>query len=420
MIINQGRFHGFARETGGVVTDRPASAHTSDLPRLFYVGDVAVEATTGGSALLHRLLGEYPPNRLAVAVGDMCPVGIGPSLPGVKQIRFHVGWARLSRTRFHRVYSGWLDLTAAGRSRRLIDEARAFGAQAILTVTHASSFITAADLARRLSLPLHLILHDDWFSLRNLPSTLNRWAERTFGSIYRQASTRQCVCRYMAEAYEKRFGVPGTELYPTCAPDAPRFDCPPMRLKDPAAPIVVGYAGSLILDAYSHAIARVAETLERVGGRVVVYSNLNLEAARNVGLDRPNVQLRPIVPSNVLIKALREECTALFTPMTFDASMRVHMEMSFPSKMTDYSLVGVPMLIWGPPYCSAVRWAKENAPLAEVVDDPDPSSLVAGVLKLGDPEFRFKLAQATMAAGRKFFDHSAARDRFFDALRSCR
>ena len=36
------------------------------LPRLLYVGDVPVEASYHGSALLHRLLVNYPPDRLSV------------------------------------------------------------------------------------------------------------------------------------------------------------------------------------------------------------------------------------------------------------------------------------------------------------------------------------------------------------------
>ena len=221
----------------------------------------------------------------------------------------------------------------------------------------------------------------------------------------------------MAEEYERRFGVSGDVLYPSYAPDAQRFDVPPERLKQRSTQIVVGYAGSLWTTGYTQGIGRIAEALDCMGGRVVVYSDFNQQAARGVGLDRPNIEIRPFVPSNALINALRDECTALFTPMAFEPNLRVAMELSFPSKITDYSLSGVPMLIWGPPSCSAVRWANENGPLAEVVDDPDPRALPAGVLKLADPAHRFHLARAMMAAGRKFFDYATARDRFFDALR---
>src|SRR5262249_39732184 len=61
-LCTRTRYAGFhATWSGGVMTDQPASAHDSDLPRLFYVGDIAVESTAGGSALLHRLLCEYQP-----------------------------------------------------------------------------------------------------------------------------------------------------------------------------------------------------------------------------------------------------------------------------------------------------------------------------------------------------------------------
>ena len=38
----------------------------STLPRLLYIGDVPVEASYHGSALLYRLLQTYPPDRLRI------------------------------------------------------------------------------------------------------------------------------------------------------------------------------------------------------------------------------------------------------------------------------------------------------------------------------------------------------------------
>ena len=50
------------------------------LPRLLYIGDVAVADTMGGPALLYRLLQFYPAHKLTV----VCALEPGmPVLPGV-------------------------------------------------------------------------------------------------------------------------------------------------------------------------------------------------------------------------------------------------------------------------------------------------------------------------------------------------
>ena len=49
-------------------------------------------------------------------------------------------------------------------------------------------------------------------------------------------------------------------------------------------------------------------------------------------------------------------------------SDRINMEMAFPSKLADCTATGLPLLIYGPAYCSAVTWARENPGVAEVVE----------------------------------------------------
>jgi hypothetical protein len=61
--------------------------------------------------------------------------------------------------------------------------------------------------------------------------------------------------------------------------------------------------------------------------------------------------------------------------MSFNAVDRANMEISFPSKLTDYTAVGLPLLIYGPHYCSAVQWARENPGVAEVVTADNAETL---------------------------------------------
>ena len=49
-----------------LVTGAGDAGETQSLPRLLYIGDVPVEASYHGSALLYRLLEDYPKERLKI------------------------------------------------------------------------------------------------------------------------------------------------------------------------------------------------------------------------------------------------------------------------------------------------------------------------------------------------------------------
>jgi glycosyltransferase involved in cell wall biosynthesis len=81
----------------------------------------------------------------------------------------------------------------------------------------------------------------------------------------------------------------------------------------------------------------------------------------------------PFIPPNQLIESLR--CyNAVLVVMSFDAAMQRRMSTSFPSKLTEAMQLGLPIVIWGPEYCSAVQWARRGD-RALCVTNPNPSTL---------------------------------------------
>ena len=93
------------------------------------------------------------------------------------------------------------------------------------------------------------------------------------------------------------------------------------------------------------------------------------------------------------------------------------MEVSFPSKLTDYTAVGLPLLIIGPEYCSAVRWARANPAVAEVVVTDHAEALTTAVNRLAiNPAYRISLATAALAAGEQYFSAMVAFEILHTAL----
>src|SRR5437879_959968 len=85
------------------------------LPRLLYIGDLPVESSFHGSALLYRLLQDYPPGKLMIVEAGGSASLPARRLPEVPYRRFFSRGQRLQRTRFARWANGWFALRAAAR-----------------------------------------------------------------------------------------------------------------------------------------------------------------------------------------------------------------------------------------------------------------------------------------------------------------
>jgi len=390
-----------------------------NLPRLMYIGDVPVESTVAGSALIYRLLQDYPVDRLCIVEGNIATSQINKRLPQVAYNSISVGIKRLLNSRFVFLYTSFLLLTAKWRSHQLNNLIKTFKPEAILTVAHGLSWITAAELARKHDLPLHLIVHDEWTSFIAVIAPLKDRIKKIFGDIYRQANSQLCVSPYMREYYEKHYGIKGTVLYPSRAKDVPEFNTPSESLSKNSNSLVFAYAGSIVSKSYVNCLVNLAKILERKGHSLVIYSQLSQNLIEQLSLDRTNIVIRNPIPSKELIYTLRKEAHILFVPMSFENDERTNTEMSFPSKLTDYTAIGLPLLIWGPSYCSAVRWAKENPEVAEIIETQDIPNLLNSIRKLTESsEYRHKLANNALTIGYNYFSHSKVIQQFYKSLAS--
>ncbi|BCL35199.1 glycosyltransferase [Nostoc sp. MS1] len=389
----------------------------SHIPRLIYIGDVPVESTVAGSALLYRLLQEYPGNILCIVEGNIAKSQKPNRLKNVIYKTIFVGYNRALNSRFTYVYTSYLLLTAKWRSHQLDNLIKSFQPEAILTVAHGLSWITAAELAKKHDLPLHLIIHDEWTSFIPVLPQLKNLVKQIFGSIYKQAKSRLCVSPYMMKYYEQQYGVKGSVLYPLRARDVSIFEQPPDKLSQVYSSLVFAYAGSVHTRAYANSLISLASVLELTGDRLLIYSSLTPESIERIGLNKPNIIVHSLIPSQRLIHKLREDADILFVPMSFEQEDRPNMEMSFPSKLTDYTVIGLPLLIWGPHYCSAVRWAKENPGVAEVVENQDIGTLTNSVKKLSESsEYRFNLAVNALVKGVDYFSYTKVVQSFYQAI----
>lgn len=393
------------------------SVHYAALPNLLYLANVPVECSYHGSALMYRLLQGYPAEKLCF-VESLHHSLPERRLPSVRYTSIHTTIERLTRTRLAGLYSS-LQFLRAGRWIGKVQKAIApFQPQAILTVAHGPLWVTAAAYAKAHRLPLHLICHDEITKTVMHVPKLTKRVEGIFGEVYRGAASRLCVSPYMRDDYRARFGAGAEVLYPARAADVPEFTSPPEHLTALSHGLRVAFAGTINMGGHAVLLRNIAASLEAQGGKLLLYGPISNEAADQSGLLLPNVELRGLLPSHELIETLRRQADVLYVPMSFAEQDRQAMRTNFPSKLTDYSAVGLPILIQGPSDCSAVRWARDNEGVAVVVEEPGELSPCLARLA-GDAAWRQQLAGEALRVGALYFGASAAHEKLMQALGGC-
>jgi glycosyltransferase involved in cell wall biosynthesis len=380
------------------------------LPRLLYVGDVPVEASYHGSALLHRLLSDYPTGQLAI-IETATPSQTSRRLPQVNYLGYPIGKARWLNTRFHPYATAWFTRAGKRSAPKISQSLNGFGVESVLTVAHGFGWLAAAEIADSRNVPLHLIVHDDWPRVANVAPAFRNWLDQRFASVYRQAQSCMCVSPAMSRSYGERYGKPARTIYPSRAAGCPEYDEPPARLASSDHAFTVAFAGTINSNGYIRALIALQDALKFAGGRLLIFGpTTSIE-----GLNNYNTEIRGLLPSTELLTTLRNEADALFVPMSFDAADRANMEMAFPSKLADYTATALPLLIYGPNYCSAVTWARENEGVAVIVEsETDLHNAV--ILLANNPDKRIALSKRALSVGREYFTHDRVQEQFYKAL----
>jgi hypothetical protein len=217
----------------------------------------------------------------------------------------------------------------------------------------------------------------------------------------------------MDEEYGRLCGARGSVVYPV---RDPKFVSPPEpapSVRVPAPELRIAFGGNAWHRGNWQSLRDLAAALETIGGKLLLFGPKAADVSKH-GLDKPNVVVKGF--TRQLITDLRAEAHAVFVPMTFEKSEQSNMSISFPSKMTDYSASGLPILVQGPEYSSPVRWAQENPGAVEVVTTEGVEPLLAALKRLQVPAHREKLARATMQLGEKYFGFPSCSKIFLDSI----
>jgi hypothetical protein len=183
----------------------------------------------------------------------------------------------------------------------------------------------------------------------------------------------------------------------------------------------VAHAGFLHLAGNAALLRAVAGFLGPLGGHVDLYTMHTDADLAYKGLVPPGIRRVGYFPAHEMAERVAATADALLLTASFEERDRAHESTLFPSKLADYTGIGLPIVVWGPAYSSAARWFAANPGAGALVTERDPQAVQREIERLaGDREHACTIAAAGVAAGRKDFELSVTRGKFFRALVAAR
>jgi glycosyltransferase involved in cell wall biosynthesis len=391
-----------------------------DLPNLLVLSDEGPQTGTAGGLLMHRLLAKYPPERLRVLSRHL-PT-IGDPLPDVVYRRLMIPLQRLETTRFSfikRSMSAW-GLTPPASVRRIDRLLGTFVPDVVFCVMqNAEYFGSAQRYARRHGISFIVAVHDVNEVFEPVYACARRARRKRNGRFYRAAARRLCISPEMEWWCAARYGARGDVLYPNRSDDLrPRSFELSRQLRRPGT-LSIGFAGNLNYG-YGLGLCQALPSIRRAGIRLVLYSHTPYGIAAPLNDATDCCEFRGFVPADEAWAGIKRDCDAVWLPYpnpagTLEPLYRRH----FPSKLTEYLALGMPVLVTGPDYATGVQWARANSHAIVSATGTEESEMAAVFDRLAnDANWRFRLASESWQVGLRDFDPVQIREQFYAHLRS--
>lgn len=379
---------------------RRVAVITSETPNSLYAGSMQLLRVFAGCPAENLIvLGPEPPSGARLLA---CPY---------RKLTFPIMRGR--NTRFHREAMSLVLLSRFFRvsPRHVAKLLGDFQPEVVFTVMdNFSHYYTAYEYAGSAGLPLITITMDEPDSFEKILPALKPMQKRKIAEVYRYAERNLCVSRQMtthiATTYECK-----TETFYFGPPDsvAPRASAESRHLRREGH-LVLGFAGSLGYG-YGETLERISSHLDGSGVVVRIYSR---DKPR---WSAPNMEYAGCLPSEELWSRFKEECDASLLVYNFDYHESRLYRTHFPTKLSEYAWLGMPMVMVGPEYATGIIWGLEHPQTALVESSAGMEALRSKVTALYlDPDLRFNSAKAAARLAQHEFEPTSIRREFHKIL----
>lgn len=435
------------------------------VPRVLFVTPLAFNHFTGGGVTFSNLFRGWPKDRLFTVHADQMPVttdtcvhyyalssdelplagplqrlrsllGRGgaaePAAPGpafdgpaVGSVP-RVGIAKKLALKAANVVFGNSGLPVSARlSARLIDWIEQAKPDVLYTILGSIEMMELVEkIRRRFDIPVVVHLMDDWRAERERYGLLSPLRRRRLHALFnrsmRMASAHLAISDAMAKTYGAEFGVPFVSIQNVI--DSDRWLSAGRRKVAAGRPAQLLYAGSLYAEVQLEALLEIAASvarLRRQGAALdlnVMAPDFMIEPFRRRLEAHDGTRIVDQVPRERYFERLCEADVLLLPANFSDAAVRM-VRYSMPTKVPEFLVSGVPILLYAPADIAQVDYARQ-AGWGLAVTERAPAVLDAAIARIvGDDAVRQRLVDAGRATAASRHDASEVRALFRETLR---
>jgi glycosyltransferase involved in cell wall biosynthesis len=326
---------------------------TQHRKHIVYVGGVIPKQGFSGSAILYRHF-----NRLE---SSNWKISLISSERGLSQSTFPHSWNVISLPDRGIWWPPVREQLPASLKLRLYlwaREARPFFTESkpsiILTVLWDCYSLLAAHLSIKWNIPLCVIVHDDWELF--CPPSRRHIIRKYKKEVLEQASQVLSVSQKLGDSLNLAKLQGNQVLLPIPSERINNFVEWSTKFKNP----VLAYAGT-IYPGFLTVLKQMAKSLESFGGKLIVIPSSskdnNLDSLKEIS----NVDCYDPFDTNAqVIDFLSKECSCILVGYPLGLDPDFAWRYSFPSKLLEFSNLGLPTLILAPPCTALFDWVIEH------------------------------------------------------------
>lgn len=383
--------------------------------------------TTGGEVVLFRHL--YQLSEVSVAIAKRCCGQIATDTSDcllaedIIEVKPNPILHRLNTTRFSRwAHDVHQCFNIFDNCNKLQDYIHKNKPDLILTVAHGELCWLAQKMSHKFNIPLVTFFHDWWPDSAYVHNWVRKIIARRFQRLYQESHLVFCVSEGMRQALGKHSNSQTLPPIPDLKQAMGDRGCGVENVRNITSVEVamdekfqVVYAGNMsdIYGAMMQSLCRLYEEIKELQltlfGPQLDWSDSLREKVKKQGI------YGGFLPRDLLRKQLIK-ANALLVAMSFEEQDKRRMETSFPSKLVDYCQFGKPIIIWGPEYCSAVRWGHEHQS-ALLVTSPLAQDLVSAIKEVANNrEEQQRLGNQALSMAQGMFNPENIQQQLLDSI----
>jgi hypothetical protein len=377
---------------------------------IVFIQPFSIGSAGGGARILRALLEDAPLPWRSIASS--------PEKPKSWRDEIHLPsrpfWGRIEHSRLAAISQSSARFFTRRFRERLKDRCLQLGARAIHAVPHAGlDFAEAQTVARELSVPFFISLHDDLAYTAFGHGGASR-REEAMAHAWNEAAARFVISDVLGREYSRRYG---TREFQIVTDGVPRLGAEPVAVNGTALRI---YFMGLFHMGYERNLRALLEAIalfQRSRPETTVSVTLRCEhVRREVLAGMPDVTIQPFADEAQVQRDI-EQADLLYMPIPFGEEHERFARYSLSTKMVTYVGSGVPILYHGPATSAAYHLLHKHQ-AAIPVTTLNPEEIAAILAELTAEQRSTTAANALELARREFMLADQMR-KFWEPILQC-